>query len=430
MHTGRGDAAKRAKTRARAVVAADGSDRAAGIQIGNDFERFSQVDDVFSRSRFDPDVHDEKADRFYSTYRRPLADWRAAKGFQQRDYAFRNATWHVADVFAEMYEDSDRRDGFLDPLSMLRDGAEARVDCGSPGAAAGLVKHAAEAAGADLVGVTSYDKRWTYTERFSVAAGGGKPNELPAAVTNVIVIGQAMDERLIGTAPSALSGAATGMGYSQDAVVLLTLAQFIRNLGYEAVPSMNDTALAIPYAIKAGLGEYGKHGLVITPEFGTSVRFGKIFTDMPLAPDRPVRFGVEQMCQICNACSAGCPSKAIPDGQPTTDRHNKSNIIGVKKWTIDGEKCFGYWSKINSDCSVCVRVCPYTRDYTQRRNRAWQRLANSPLRRAALWIDRREGRGKRVQAATWWPPDEVSVELTRKDTTQTMIQNRTGPTDG
>lgn len=34
---------------------------------------------------------------------------------------------------------------------------------------------------------------------------------------------------------------------------------------------MNDTALAIPYALKAGLGEYGRHGLVITPEFGPRV---------------------------------------------------------------------------------------------------------------------------------------------------------------
>jgi epoxyqueuosine reductase len=168
---------------------------------------------------------------------------------------------------------------------------------------------------------------------------------------------------------------------------------------------MNDTALAIPYAIKAGLGEYGKHGLVITPEFGTSVRFGKIFTDLPLAHDRPIRFGVQEMCDICNACSKGCPSKAIPDGEPTTDRHNKSNLIGVKKWTIDGEKCFNYWSKINSDCSVCVRVCPYTRDYTLRRNRAWQRLAASRLRRLALWIDRRQGGGARRQTEDWWPPE-------------------------
>ena len=71
-----------------------------------------------------------------------------------------------------------------------------------------------------------------------------------------------------------------------------------------------------PNAIQAGLGEYGRHGLVITPEFGTSVRFGKIFTDAPLAHDRPISFGVKEMCEICSACVTGCPSKAIPDGAP------------------------------------------------------------------------------------------------------------------
>ena len=95
MHTGRGDAAKRAKTRTRIPVAVDASDGSCGFCVGDDFERFSQIDDVFSRSRYDPEVHNDKADAFYATYRRPLADWRAAKGYQQNDYAFRNATWHV-----------------------------------------------------------------------------------------------------------------------------------------------------------------------------------------------------------------------------------------------------------------------------------------------------------------------------------------------
>ena len=132
VHTGRGDAAARAKVRRRITVRSDRSDASCGFRVGDDFRRFSQVDDVFSRSRFDPDVHSDAADTFYATYRRPLADWRAAKGYRQHDYAFRNATWHVADVFAELYEADDRRDGFLDPLSMLRDGAAEQVDLGPP----------------------------------------------------------------------------------------------------------------------------------------------------------------------------------------------------------------------------------------------------------------------------------------------------------
>ena len=275
-------------------------------------------------------MQSDASDRFYSTYRRPLTDWRAAPGFTQHDYALRNAAWHVTDIFAELYEDDDRRDGFLDPLSMLREGAGEQITFDTPEAASDDVKHIAEVVGADLVGIAPYDERWVYTERFSVQEGGGKPNDLPDGLSHVIVIGQSMDHDLTRTAPSALAGTATGLGYSLDSVVLLTIAQYIRNLGYQAIPSMNDTALAIPYALEAGLGEYGRHGLLITPEFGPRLRLGKIFTDMPLQRDHPKSFGVERFCDGCRRCTDACPAKAIPGGRPSAERHNRSNLVGVR----------------------------------------------------------------------------------------------------
>ncbi len=379
------------------------SDAEAGFEVGPDFQRFSQVNDVFSRSFWDDEVRSEHSKRFYATYRRPLDKWRKARGFRQRDYAIRNASWHVTDLFAEMHEKADRRDGFLDPLSMLRDGPDERVDCGSPDEAAQTLKKVAKTFGADLVGITGRDERWTYTERFSASTGEGKPNPLDPSLQHVVVIGQSMDHDLIQTAPSALSGTATGLGYSHDALVLLAVAQYLKNLGYQAVPSMNDTTLGIPYALKAGLGEYGRNGLVITPEFGPRVRVGKIFTDLPLSHDRPISFGVRGLCEICTRCADACPSKAIPLGIPTRKQHNKSNLRDVKKWSVNGEACFGYWSKINSDCAVCVRSCPYNRDYSKPVNRWWRRLAGTGARSLALRIHDRLGSGDRLKSRDWWP---------------------------
>jgi epoxyqueuosine reductase len=375
---------------------------ASPFEINDDFERFSQVNDVFARSRWDEKIRDDRTDTFFATYRRPLTKWRKANGFTQKDYAIRNAAWHVADVFAEMYEDDDRRDGFLDDLSMLREGASERVDVGTPAVATRELKQVAKTFGADLVGVAAHDERWIYTERFSAGTGEAKPNQLPDGLTHVVVIGQEMDDGLIKTAPSALSGAATGLGYSRDAVVLLATAQYIRNLGYQAIASMNDTALAIPLAIAAGLGEYGRHGLVITPELGPRLRIGKIFTDMPLGVDEPKAFGVKEFCAQCDRCADKCPASAIPHGDPDWVPINISSIRGVKKWSVDGEKCFGYWSKINSDCAVCVRVCPYTRDYSKRRNRAWLRLAGTPLRGLAMRLHDTFGGSNRVRSKDWW----------------------------
>ncbi len=372
-------------------------------EVLDDFERFSQVDDVFSRSFWDDEIRSEKSDRFYATYRRPLDQWRKANGFTQRDYALRNASWHVSDVFTEMYEESDgRRDGFIDPLSMLRDGPEDKLAPESPEAGAADIKMVGTTFGADLVGICAFDERWVYTERFNHRTGGAKPNELGDGLTSVIVIGQSMDRHLIQTAPSALAGSATGLGYSQDAAVLLAISQYIRNLGYQAVPSMNDSALAIPLALAAGLGEYGRHGMVITPEFGPRLRFGKIFTDMPLAHDEPISFGVKQFCEQCDRCAGACPARAIPHGEPVPVALNRSGLKGVRKWSVDGEACFGYWSKINTDCAICVRVCPYNRDYSKRWNRWWRKLAGTRLRGLMLRLDDRLGGGRRLKPNDWW----------------------------
>lgn len=387
--------------------AVQASDRAAGFELLADFTPFSQKDDLFRRSWWDERIRSAKSALFYATYREPLKSWRKAEGFGQKDYALRNAAWHVSDIFTELKEDQGRREGFTDEFTLQREIAATKIDLGTPAESAAEIKRVAKAFGADLVGITFFDPRWLYQTKFSDGRGQEKPQELPPGLTNVIVTAQAMDYDLIRTVPSALSGAATGLGYSHDAIVVLSLAQYIRNLGYQAVASMNDTALAIPLAIKAGLGEYGRHGLLITKEFGPRVRLGKIFTDLPLAHDQPLRFGVKEFCAECRRCSSACPVKAIPAGAPSAERHNQSNIQGVRKWSVDGEKCFSYWVAQNSDCSICIRVCPYNKDFARWWHRLGRRLAGTRLRRLLLWLDHRLGYGARLKPTAWWQPRDT-----------------------
>ena len=392
----------------KSILIASGSlnpsanDKEAGFDIQPNFQRFNQKDDVFRRSWWDERIQTAKHIRFYKTYREPLKTWRKADGFTQRDYAFRNASWHVSDIFTELKEDEDRREGFSDEFSLYRDVAKEKMDLGTPEEVAVEIKRVARAFGANLVGITAYDERWMYLNKFSDMSKREKPQEIPDGLNHVIVTAQAMDYELIRTVPSALSGAATGLGYSHDALVVLSIAQYIRNLGYNAIASMNDTALAIPLAVKAGLGEYGRNGLLITKAFGPRVRLGKVFTDLPLAFDEPIRFGVKEFCQICRRCSNGCPVKAIPQGTPSTEVHNQSNLIGVRKWTVDGEKCFNYWATQNSDCSICIRTCPYNKDYRQWVHRVGQRLAGTRLRGFMLALDARLGYGERMKPKRWW----------------------------
>ena len=372
------------------------------FEVLENFERFDQKNDVFRRSWWDKKIRSKKSELFYATYRDPLKTWRKADGFTQKDYALRNAAWHVSDILTEINVDKDRREGFSDAFTIQTPVAETKINLGTEIEASNEIKKIALAFGADLVGITSYDNRWEYSNKFSDMSLKSYPPEIPESLNNVIVVALPMDYELVKTVPSALSGSATGLGYSHDALTVLSLTQYIRNLGYEAIGSMNDTSLAIPYAIQAGLGEYGRNGLLITKKYGPRARLGKIYTDLPLSHDKPIQFGVKKFCNICNICAKECPVKAIPYGEPSEISYNQSNILGVRKWSVDGEKCFSFWTAQNSDCSICIRVCPFNKDYSKWINRLGLKLAGTWLRQIILWLDVKLGYGNRQKSSTWW----------------------------
>jgi reductive dehalogenase len=382
------------------------TDAQAGFQISEAFTPFSQKDEIFSRSFWDETIHSEKTDRFYTSYRKPLKEWKQVDGYQHRDFSVRNAGWHVADFFAERLDESnERREGFLDFLTAQRESNAEPRDIPDPVEMSGEIKHVAKLFGADLCGITFYDKRWTYTKRFNRHQLDEVEMDLPDGMTNTIVVAHEMDFELLRTVPSALSGTATGVGYSRDVTTLLALAQYIRNLGYEAYASMNDTALSIPMAIQAGLGEYGRHGLLITKEFGPRVRLGKIFTNLPLSHDKPIRFGVEAFCNVCKECAENCPPSAIDFGDQKETIYSQSNILGISKWTTDPEKCFDFWVKQVTDCSICIRVCPYNRKTPKWLYNIRIKLMGTSFRKFMLWLDRAMGKGERNAPSNWWNND-------------------------
>lgn len=374
------------------------TDADAGIEVTDDFKRFAQRNDIFTRAFWDKTVRTRQTDAFFASYRMEAAP-RRGDGFTQRDFALRNASWLISDVISDRGADTGRREGFQAPIANDTPVAPMQQEVDDPAAMSAEVKRVAKFFGADLCGVTDMDERWLYASRVDTRDMSDASNDLPNGLTSVIVMGHQMAEDLVATYPSALAGAATGREYSHEAAIVMQMAAYIRNLGYEAVASMNDTGLVIPYAIKAGLGEYARNQLVITPEFGPRLRFSKIFTNLPLAHDAPKPAGVRAFCDICTKCADACPVKALPFGPPEVNT-DTSSIKGVRKWTSDAQKCFGFWAKLSSDCAICMRVCPFNRDFTTWRHRVWLKLALSPLRKVAFWLDRH--RGGRVKPSTWW----------------------------
>ncbi|MEZ4606088.1 MAG: hypothetical protein R2880_16715 [Deinococcales bacterium] len=67
-----------------------------------------------------------------------------------------------------------------------------------------------------------------------------------------------------------------------------------------------------------------------------------------------------------------------------------------------GKIALHYWASQNSDCSICIRVCPSDKDYRKWWHRLGIKLAATPLRSLMLWLDERLGFGKRLKPANWW----------------------------
>lgn len=235
-----------------------------------------------------------------------------------------------------------------------------------------MVKEAASLYGADLVGVAKVDERWIFSSDYQkpfVIDDSQAPLEddkgfhIPQQFTRAIVMALVMDDDLQDQSPSVPASTAASLGYSRMAITAVSLAEYIRALGFHAIPSMNDTALSIPLAVDAGLGQLGRHGLLITPEYGSNVRLCKVLTDMPLAADEPIDFGVTEFCNNCLLCVQHCPSGSISAGRRTMESEMSTGNSGVLKWYVKGESCLRFWQENGASCGNCIAVCPFTHGF-------------------------------------------------------------------
>ena len=232
----------------------------------------------------------------------------------------------------------------------------------SPDEASRYVKKAAGFLGASLVGIAPYDERWTYASFYDSTQRKTVPATLPFTPKSVIVLAFEMDYEAMTTAPSGVSGGAVGKGYSQMAITGASLRKFLNDIGYKAFATGNDVALSVPYGMAAGLGEAARNGILVTYEYGPRVRIGKVFTELDLAYDKPVSFGVQHFCENCMLCADACPGNAISkEKKPSFAVHNECNNPGVSKWAIDAKKCLLGWGKTQSDCATCITSCPYNK---------------------------------------------------------------------
>jgi len=112
-------------------------------------------------------------------------------------------------------------------------------------------------------------------------------------------------------------------------------------------------------ATLAGLGWIGKCDLLVTPSFGSAVRFATVLTDAPLDCGTPI---TESRCGACKACADICPGHACLGGLW------RQGMAREEFW--DPKACMAGMKTINAKrgtdfqiCGLCIAACPITQAY-------------------------------------------------------------------
>lgn len=371
------------------------------------YERFDQRDSAFGR-------HLKKTGRtvgFGSDEEKAERIRKDLPGYSLVDYAFNSAAGMYETLPGEHYSQGT---GFYkwSSLGVARKPEGIPRWEGTPEKAAKIVKKAAKYYGAAGVGFCELDRRWVYT-----ATRFGKPivfedieegyvseekAVIPESHKYVIALTVPMEYEETLYSPTRLE-VATVMGYSRMHILAGHVAEFIRGLGYHAVPTGNDTAMSIPIAIQAGLGHLGRHGRLITWERGPLVRILKIFTDLPLPVSPQAPDGIIEFCEVCKKCARHCPSRSISEGPRTWEGPSAANNPGVYKWYTDAEACLEYWNEIGNGCNNCFRVCSFTKSPGFLHDAVKWFIRNVPqLNRFWVWADDAMGYGRMPDPRKYW----------------------------
>ncbi len=345
------------------------------LSIGSIREQVDERDVAFSREEYQPGTE------HYETYYAAHPEHKAADDRMRRlrvllepggRYYDKQTADPIEAVFDKIVTLATQVDGQTSPRREEFDAAEATA----------IIEAEVLKMGADEVGIAELNPMFVYSH----VGRGPEPWGQPIVNNHryAIVFALEMDYYEVEQAPRLPITRETAKQYLRAGKISVALAKRIRERGYAArahIAGSNYQIMLPPVAHDAGLGELGRMGYLISPKFGARIRLGGITTDLPLVPDTPITFGVQDFCDICLKCSVNCPSGAIPVG-------GRRLVREVEKWPLNVEKCIHYWRAIGTDCGLCMKVCPYSRPSTPIHNLVRAACRRSSIaRRLSVWAD-------------------------------------------
>ena len=251
--------------------------------------------------------------------------------------------------------------------------------------------------GADLVGICEAEP-WMY---YSHDESEGKPVAPYHKYAVVMLIDQGFETMEGASGDDWISGTQSMRAYMRGAMIAGVMAAHLQRLGFSSRSHSNahSEVLHIPTVLMAGLGELSRIGeLILNPFIGPRSKSVVFTTDLPLAVDKPIDFGLQATCNMCLKCARECPCNAIPFGP-------KVMYNGYEIWKPDVEKCGKYrlTNMKGSACGRCMKTCPYNReDLVESDRLLWLSIEVPTARRQLVDYDDQIGGGLRNKVKRWW----------------------------
>lgn len=257
--------------------------------------------------------------------------------------------------------------------------------------------------GVDAVGLCAVPE-WAY---YSHDAGG---NPMPAYHANGVnlLIDQGHETMEGASGDDWISVAQSMRAYLRFSMLGGIIGEQLRRLGWSArVHSVLDgDVLQPPLLLLSGLGEVSRIGeVILNPFLGPRLKSGTVTTDLPMAFDQPIDFGLQRFCESCNKCARECPSGAITAGP-------KLMYNGYEIWKSDAEKCARYriTNAAGGMCGRCMKTCPWNLEGLLAENAfRWVAMKLPGSAPALAALDDRLDRGSINPVKTWW----WNIELDR-----------------
>lgn len=287
------------------------------------------------------------------------------------------------------------------PLQGGKVHAEKSANTHDPHANARGIKSLMYYLGADMAGSCEAKRYAWYSHQED-----GTPIDIYHRSAMVMLVDQGFETMEGASGDDWISGAQSMRAYMRGGEVCGVVAAFIRGLGWSARSQTNadSDVLQLPLVLLAGLGELSRIGeLVLNPFVGPRFKSAVVTTDLPLARDQPIDFGLQDTCGKCMKCARECPCSAISFG-------DKVMFNGYEMWKPDVERCTRYrvTNPHGSACGRCMKTCPYNHEgLLAHRVFLWAAIRLPWLRRWIARYDDRIGNGSINAVKTWWTDLEI-----------------------